>query len=241
MFDPLDKRFFGRNNHWSPVVTNLTPDSIDLMRLSGIRWIVSANQTMPAATLPYLKALGQCDSGPSYADYPPEEADGPVYLYELKNPQGIAFLVPRFDVLPNQDAFTNLFFDKDAPFRKKTVYLDQEPKVGDGIEKTAPVAGGDFAKLTELTSAHMKLDVTTQTPQILTMSFAWYPGWKATVDGKKAPIYRAYGGFMAIALPAGHHEVTLRYCSWTVPVSLAVVILTLLGLIAWTRKQQTVH
>ncbi len=36
-------------------------------------------------------------------------------------------------------------------------------------------------------------------------------GWRAWVDGREAPIYRANGLFRAVPLPAGEHEVELRY------------------------------
>jgi hypothetical protein len=38
-----------------------------------------------------------------------------------------------------------------------------------------------------------------------------FPGWRATLDGEPAPIYRAFGALRAIAAPAGTHEITFRY------------------------------
>ena len=39
----------------------------------------------------------------------------------------------------------------------------------------------------------------------------YYPGWRATVDGRAAEIERANYAFRAIALEAGAHEVALSY------------------------------
>jgi uncharacterized membrane protein YfhO len=36
-------------------------------------------------------------------------------------------------------------------------------------------------------------------------------GWTATVDGRAAPVFRANGKHRAVPLPAGRHEVVLRY------------------------------
>jgi len=36
-------------------------------------------------------------------------------------------------------------------------------------------------------------------------------GWKARVDGKTAPVLRANGKHLAVAIPAGRHDVELRY------------------------------
>lgn len=45
---------------------------------------------------------------------------------------------------------------------------------------------------------------------------AWYPGWRATVDGQRVPIYRADIAFQAVAVPAGQHQVHI----WFEPASL---------------------
>ena len=38
-----------------------------------------------------------------------------------------------------------------------------------------------------------------------------FPGWRATLDGQPAAIYRAHGALRAIAAPAGQHEITFQY------------------------------
>jgi len=39
----------------------------------------------------------------------------------------------------------------------------------------------------------------------------YYPGWKADLDGKRAPIFRADGFFRAVKIPAGKHRVVFNY------------------------------
>jgi hypothetical protein len=47
---------------------------------------------------------------------------------------------------------------------------------------------------------------------------AWFPGWRAFVDGQPVEIERAFTYFRAVRLPAGAHQVEMRY----EPQSLAV-------------------
>jgi membrane protein YfhO len=50
-----------------------------------------------------------------------------------------------------------------------------------------------------------------RTPAFLVLADAAYPGWRATVDGKAAPIVRADHVLRGLALAAGEHRVELEY------------------------------
>ena len=39
----------------------------------------------------------------------------------------------------------------------------------------------------------------------------WFPGWTASVDGKRTDLERADYAFSVVAVGAGTHEVVLRY------------------------------
>lgn len=43
------------------------------------------------------------------------------------------------------------------------------------------------------------------------ISQSYYHDWKAQVDGKPAPLWRANYAFQAVEVPAGRHEVILVY------------------------------
>jgi hypothetical protein len=43
------------------------------------------------------------------------------------------------------------------------------------------------------------------------VSQAYAPGWVATVDGEQAPVWRAYGGIMAVPVASGAAEVRFSY------------------------------
>jgi len=57
----------------------------------------------------------------------------------------------------------------------------------------------------------VSLACTTESDAFLYVSDAYYPGWKAYIDGKKVPIYRANLAFRAVYVPKGHHSVLFVY------------------------------
>lgn len=61
----------------------------------------------------------------------------------------------------------------------------------------------------------------------LVVSQAYYPGWKAWVDGVLTPVQKANIGLSAIYLPAGQHELELKYDPDSVKLGAVVSLLTL--------------
>ncbi len=57
----------------------------------------------------------------------------------------------------------------------------------------------------------LRLDVWAERSGFLVIGDVWYPGWRAWVDGKPVPVLRAYTALRAIPVPAGAHQVVLRY------------------------------
>lgn len=72
------------------------------------------------------------------------------------------------------------------------------------------------------------------------ISDAYYPGWKAFVNGKETKIYRANYTFRAVPVPEGEHEIKFVYQPKSffdglkISVLSLVILLLLLGL--WRRK-----
>ncbi len=85
--------------------------------------------------------------------------------------------------------------------------------------------------------------VVTDGPAYLVISTSWYPGWKASVNGRETRLVRANLAFMALAVPEGESEVvlTLGLIGW--PWSAVIsggAALTAVGLIGlgWRRKDR---
>lgn len=61
-------------------------------------------------------------------------------------------------------------------------------------------------------------------PALLCLSEVWFPGWEADVDGAPASILRANGIFRAVPVPAGEHDVRLRYRPRPLRVGLVIAL-----------------
>jgi uncharacterized membrane protein YfhO len=46
---------------------------------------------------------------------------------------------------------------------------------------------------------------------MVVLSETYAPGWRASVDGRDAPVYEAYGALRGVAAPGGRHRIEMRY------------------------------
>jgi hypothetical protein len=67
------------------------------------------------------------------------------------------------------------------------------------------------------------------------LSDNWFPGWRATVDGRSAKIYEAYGFLRGVVVEGGEHTIEMRYLPGNVvlgglmTLSAAILVAVLLG------------
>ena len=106
-------------------------------------------------------------------------------------------------------------------------------------EENARFEGRSIASIAEVSvdgTAHpvrARLATPAERDEIWSAGLAYYPGWRATVDGQPAPIERANYAFRAVYVPAGQHTVQFVFDPLIWKVGLAVSGLTLLGLVGW--------
>jgi len=63
----------------------------------------------------------------------------------------------------------------------------------------------------------------------LVLSEIFYPGWQATVDGKKVPVLCGNYIFRVIPLEKGAHDVSFQFVSWPFRFGGIISLLTLIG------------
>lgn len=200
-----------------PVKTSEVKRSLDWIKLMGARYILSADHPIEHSE---LKLKGSCDTpvGPldSYRapispklmnDIRDASGAGRVYVYELAKPLGIFFFTDREIEKTQVESMRSLLDKRETPWLQRTVYLEEPVSLPTPSNDTED----ESVKETHETSSRIYLDVHTSRPKILVGSYIFHPYWQAFIDGERVPLYRAYGGFLAIQVPAGQHSVVLNY------------------------------
>jgi hypothetical protein len=166
-----------------------------------------------------------------------ESRDGkPAYLYRLADRGARAWLVGEVVVEPNEDhLWQRLASDAFDPARQ--VLLPALPE-GFHVEGGAECHGRIVWQ--ERRPEFLALEVSAARPCILVFSELAYPGWQAFVNDARAPMERADGILRALALPAGTHQVVLRFqptsLKWGAGISLATLLGAVGGFIALKGK-----
>lgn len=94
---------------------------------------------------------------------------------------------------------------------RRTVLLDRVP-ADLGLPPGAPLPESTGAlELVHDAAERIVLRSRASAPGVVVLADAWFPGWEARVDGVESPLLRANLAFRAVAVPAGEHEILLRY------------------------------
>ena len=93
-------------------------------------------------------------------------------------------------------------------------------------------SGSEPVELVSRDPGRLSMDATLGCRGMLIVADTWFPGWIATVDGKSAPIYEAYGFLRGVVVDAGRHRVEMRYRPRSVYWGAALTAVGLLGVCA---------
>jgi hypothetical protein len=90
---------------------------------------------------------------------------------------------------------------------RETVYLSPELK----SSVTATNSTSARVVVRHFGFQHLEADVEAAAPAMVVIAQAWYPSWRAFVDGTSVPLWRANTAFQALEVPAGRHKIKLVY------------------------------
>jgi hypothetical protein len=175
---------------------------------------------------------------------------GDVNIYHVSGAASPAFLALQTRITGDDSQAAALLRDPQFPLLQQAVvsYPDVGPRLSlptRALRRLDALLQGDPRLLPSppnATARHasasivrqgnrLQADVTSDGDVYLVLKQAWYPGWRATVDGRRVPIYRADLALQAVAVPAGRHTVIVDYRPASVLVGAAVSVAGLVFLL----------
>ena len=111
---------------------------------------------------------------------------------------------------------------------RRTVLLDAPPpRLVQAARRGAPGAQPPVEVLS-YAAERVRLRSRGEEPGVVVLTDAFHPGWEASVDGKPVPLWRANLAFRGVPVPAGSHDIEMRYrpasFRWSAMLSLAVLV-----------------
>jgi hypothetical protein len=70
---------------------------------------------------------------------------------------------------------------------------------------------GDDVSMPRHTPNYVRIDAQMRCRGMVILTDTWFPGWRATVDGRRAKIERAYGFVRGVVVEPGNHVIEMRY------------------------------
>jgi len=228
MFGLSDVRGLDFPTRWYATYAGLVPEHVawrkitfdgfrsPLLRVLNVKYVFADRQRVPLS--PDLVAR--------------VTSTGRGRLWELRNPQPRSFMVYQARaVRTDEEAAGLLRQEPEAVFSRVLLSTDQGNLPGDAAYPADGQGTGDAGAI-EYGPRRSAWRVRTDRAGYLFTGDAYYPGWKAELDGQPTMLYRANLAFRAVRVPAGEHVVVYRYEPASVRAGLAVAAASLAAVAA---------
>src|SRR5262249_19706884 len=96
------------------------------------------------------------------------------------------------------------------PRRLAWIDNNERPALGTFLNGAAP-RSSETVKVTYPNPQCVELDAKLELPGIVVLADIYYPGWKLTIDGQPAKVYRVNQAMRGAAVPAGTHRLIYTY------------------------------
>ena len=153
--------------------------------------------------------------------YRPVYEDDRVRVFQNEEALPRLSLVPGMKRVTRREALEALASGRlgGAPFDPRRVALVEAPSGDEGFAGGAPQErshggedhGAESVTVLDGRSGLLRAHVRCRAPAVLVHAASYSRGWKAFVDGAPVPLLRAFGLVQAVVVPAGEHEIVLRY------------------------------
>jgi hypothetical protein len=92
------------------------------------------------------------------------------------------------------------------------------------------------ARIVQFAPEQIAIEAETEHPALLVIAEAWYPGWRAQVNGAQAPCMPVNAWMRGVPVPAGHSQVLLTFHSRFLALGACISLLALAGLVLLLRR-----
>ena len=158
-------------------------------------------------------------------------------IYENNNVYPRAFLVGSFEVIKNDQKIINRILSPSANLRTEAV-----------VEKNIQLNKNKYLSGTAVITKYSPNEIDIKTDgnkdSLLVLTDNYYPGWRATVNGKPTEVLRTDYTFRAIVVPKGNKDIKFYYDSDSFKYGLYITLisgLTIFILLArpwYTKKRE---
>jgi hypothetical protein len=200
------------------VDTGADPTSRDSRRfftLSSVRYVLTPTDL---SRLPDYQKIG------AYREV--FEGDG-VRIFEFRSPlPRLSIFHHVIEVRNGADALQELTNDRFDPYSEAIVEGDDPGFSGLAQNPRRAVSAG---QIQQYTPTFIKASVTTKNAALAVLNDTNFPGWQASIDGRRVPIYAANYLFRGIVVPPGTHVVEYRYAPRSFAEGSLISLLSLCG------------
>lgn len=163
-----------------------------------------------------------------------EENDHGIRWYQSDRARPDAYLAHRAIAADSLDEALELISNPKFDAASNVVLEKNEPGVATFINDSSKRADGDSTRKDRVEykrESNNSILVTTDSEKqaVLIITESYYPGWKATVDGRSVPIVHANYLFKSVILEAGHHEVRFTYFPDSFKAGLLLLLVGIIG------------
>ncbi|MEA3366039.1 MAG: YfhO family protein, partial [Candidatus Hydrogenedentes bacterium] len=141
-----------------------------------------------------------------------------IDVYENVCAMPRAYLAARTLDVPDLEARFSVL--SSSGFNPKYTAVVEEPLPGPA--PSANLADLGPAEVLERTATHVRIQASSEADCVLVLADAYYPGWKATIDGERVEVFPVNHAFRGILMPAGEHRIEFRYAPASFEVGLTI-------------------
>ena len=173
-----------------------------------------------------------------------QDRNGQVFPYKNDEAFGNCWLVDELvgvhSANEESDALTEL------DLKRQAVY-DETYEANSAIPAVTPTEAGDYIALKASSPKQLEYHASVAGQRMAVFSEIYYPyGWKATIDGKPADLYRVDYMLRALAIPSGEHDIVMFFAPDSIRKGnilglscFAVFLMTLIGtLVLYFRSKR---